>query len=543
MRRVSENDNRLKSLEHRVDELYDLLNASRELSNIFNPRELYSVISQIISAKTGIEEISIFLYRRKSNTFRLVYSRKGLAYREYLFQEVGSFWQKLIQNQPFPTVDPDTEKILYPDLLERFNLDAAAARLLVPLMMRNRVIGFIALGARSNAEPFSDKDLYFLRHIASHAAVCINTSLLYLRRKKEKEELDRTLYNLSLLYSIGRAMTYISDLKSLLKYILNQAVEITGAEKGSIMLYDIETNRLTVRVLAGLKDKAYQKKVNNNEIQCRSFKPGEGIAGRVFQNGRPMVVDKASEDALFIEAQTSFVRSIACIPMMVYKEVVGVINVTNKKNGENFTDEDVELLKAVADQAAVAINKAQLWEMAVTDSLTGLFVRRYFMVKFQEEFHRAERYKKILSVVMADLDRFKKVNDDHGHAVGDRVLKLVARFLEKNVRDVDILARYGGEEFVILLPEADKEEAHLVSERLRQKLAEHEVEGLPPLTMSLGVASYPEDGADVEMLIKKADAALYAAKQAGRNRVVRYDDSIKLNRLNSDSDSKPQAVA
>ena len=100
-----------------------------------------------------------------------------------------------------------------------------------------------------------------------------------------------------------------------------------------------------------------------------------------------------------------------------------------------ITDEDVELLKAVADQAAVAINKAQLWEMAVTDSLTGLYVRRYFMVKLQEEIHRAERYNKIVSVIMADLDGFKNINDTYGHDAGDRALKIISRFLQKNIRD------------------------------------------------------------------------------------------------------------
>jgi diguanylate cyclase (GGDEF)-like protein len=175
----------------------------------------------------------------------------------------------------------------------------------------------------------------------------------------------------------------------------------------------------------------------------------------------------------------------------------------------------------------VAINKAQLWEMAVTDSLTGLYVRRYFMAKFQEEIHRAERYKKVLTVVMADLDRFKSVNDNYGHTAGDRVLRAVGKFLQKNIRDVDILARYGGEEFVILLPENDKQEAYTVSERLRQGFAELQLEALPQLTMSLGIASYPQDGKNLEQLIKRADTALYAAKQMGRNKVVAYESELE----------------
>jgi diguanylate cyclase (GGDEF)-like protein len=512
----------IQTLERRVSELDELLTLSRKLSNLLNLHELYALLSEIVRRKIGTDTFSIFIYRQKTKSFRLVYTHgSGEINREFMFENFGALWPHLSTNRPFLLHD-DSGHPLYPELYERFSFDRLNAVWLVPMMMQNKVIGFLALGGKKTARPYDDSDTYFLRQIAAQAAVCIHTNHLYLQRKKEKEELNRTLYNLSLLYNIGRAMTYISDLKNLLQYILNQAIEITGAEKGSIMLYDIETNRLSVRVLAGLEDKAYQKKVNNNEIVCRSFKPGEGIAGRVFQTGRPMVVDKASEEELFVEPAQSFVRSIACIPMKVYSDPIGVINVTNKRDETGFNDEDVGLLKAVADQSAVAINKAQLWEMAVTDSLTGLYMRRYFMVKFQEELHRAQRYEKNLTVIMADLDRFKNINDTYGHSTGDRVLKIVAKFLQQNIRDVDIIARFGGEEFVILLPEADKNEARTVSERLRRNLAHLKLDDLPHLTISLGIAAYPEDGNDIEELIKRSDAAMYAAKQSGRNRVEMY---------------------
>jgi diguanylate cyclase (GGDEF)-like protein len=241
-----------------------------------------------------------------------------------------------------------------------------------------------------------------------------------------------------------------------------------------------------------------------------------------------MVVNNIREDDLFIKSETSYVRSIACIPMVVYSDVIGVINVTNKKKGKEFSEEDVEMLKAVADQAAVAVNKAQLWDMAVTDSLTGLFVRRYFMVKLQEEIHRADRYGKPLSVVMADLDRFKKINDTYGHDAGDRALKTISQFFQKNIRDVDAIGRYGGEEFVMLIPDADKEAAFCLAERLRKELAKVKLEDLPPITISLGIATYPSDGTDIEELIKKADAAMYEAKQKGRNKAVKFSRAIKL---------------
>jgi len=499
-------------------------------------------LNDIIVEKFGAGSFAIFLYKPKQRAYSQVFAYgKTISSRKIYKSDLGPFVEKLSESTPFSIADFDDSSDCQ-SVLSHIGLSDPEPVIFATLCLHDNIIGFLTIGACDDSRPFDGDARFFLRQIAAQAAVCINSGQLHLKRQKEKEELDRTLYNLSLLYSIGRAMTYISDLKSLLEYILNQAIEITGAEKGNIMLYDIEKNQLSIRVMAGLQDKAFQRRVNNNEIDCRSFKPGEGIAGRVFQSGKPMVVDKAGEDDLFIEPDTSFVRSIVCIPMLVYSDVIGVINVTNKLDDCGFTDEDVELLKAVADQAAVAINKAQLWEMAVTDSLTGLYVRRYFMVKLQEELHRAERYNKTLSIVMADLDNFKRINDSYGHTAGDRVLKAVGHFFQNNIRDVDIIARYGGEEFVILLPEADKDEAYTVSERLRYSLERLKVGDLPELTMSLGIACFPEDGENLDRLIKQADAALYAAKQTGRNKVVKYGSAIEPTVFDrSDVHDRPEA--
>lgn len=286
------------------------------------------------------------------------------------------------------------------------------------------------------------------------------------------------------------------------------------------MLYDQIANELSVSIIKGLEDEEYQEKINNGQIQCKSFKPGEGVAGSVFQSAEPIILNQTKGDDKFIDAESSFAHSIACIPMVVYNEVVGVINVTNKHKGVNFTKVDVEMLRAISDQAAVAVSKAQFREMAVTDFLTGLYIRRYFMVKLQDEVVRAERYDKVLSVAMADIDNFKVINDTYGHAAGDEVLKAASHFLRDNLRQADIIARYGGEEFVIFFPETDKQSASILAERLRAGFSEIKLDNLPPVSISIGVASYPDDGKDIKSLINSADTAMYKAKQEGRNRVV-----------------------
>ncbi|MGD9226539.1 MAG: diguanylate cyclase [Desulfobacterales bacterium] len=505
----------------------EILKACRKLSNILDPEELYGVFADVIEQKLAIHQLAIFYYRQTAEALELVFS-KGLGELNFQIQKNKSGLWKSISGGELFAVSDDAGNLLFSNEFKKLGLEALQSKLWAPLGMGDELVGLVTFGSKGTRQPFDDTDLYFLQQISAHAAVCLNTCHLYKKRQKEKEDLDKTLQNLSLLYSIGKAMNYISDLKKLLQFILGQAIEITSAEKGSIMLYDMETDQLNIRILAGLEDNSFQEKVNNNEIDCRSFKPGEGIAGRVFLNAKPIVVNNIKEDGVFVDSEASYVRSIACIPMVVYNDVIGVINVTNKRHGKEFTDDDVEMLRAVADQAAVAINKAQLWDMAVTDSLTGLYVRRYFMVKLQEELLRAERYNNILSIVMADLDGFKNINDTYGHDAGDRVLSAIGKFFQQNIRDVDVVARYGGEEFVIMIPEAAQDAAYILSERLRKQLAELKLENMPPITISLGIATFPSDGRELEDLIKKADSAMYAAKRAGRNKVVKYTADIEL---------------
>jgi diguanylate cyclase (GGDEF)-like protein len=221
-------------------------------------------------------------------------------------------------------------------------------------------------------------------------------------------------------------------------------------------------------------------------------------------------------------------RSCLGIPLEIRGSVVGAIVLTSATPGL-FTAASAERLRSFANQASVAIDNARLFQQAhhlsVTDGLTGLNNRRHFFDLAKVEYERIRRYGRALSVVMIDIDQFKKLNDAYGHLVGDAVLREVARRLQETVRTIDTLARYGGEEFVVLMPETDLAEALLVAERVRQSVAE------PPVvdngvtvstTISLGVAELDEQCTSLEDALKCADQALYAAKTAGRNRVEAY---------------------
>ncbi len=169
--------------------------------------------------------------------------------------------------------------------------------------------------------------------------------------------------------------------------------------------------------------------------------------------------------------------------------------------------------------------KEQLRTLAVTDGLTGVYNYRYFREYLAQEFRRAERHRLVVSLVMLDIDFFKKYNDTHGHQAGDEVLKVVARLMKNNTRAIDVVARYGGEEFILVLPETKKASAAIVAEKIRKLVASHifphkRGQANGHLTVSVGVSSYPEDARTSDTLIQCADQRLYRAKEAGRNRVV-----------------------
>ena len=175
---------------------------------------------------------------------------------------------------------------------------------------------------------------------------------------------------------------------------------------------------------------------------------------------------------------------------------------------------------------ALRVTQARLQQLAMRDGLTGLLNHRAFYERLQEEIYRAERYRYPLALVLADLDNFKKINDTYGHLVGDEVLRRVAEILRRQVRRSDVVARYGGEEIAILMPQTTKADARRIAERVRRYIANHPLRvgkgDRIPVTLSFGVAAYPEDARNARELVARADAALYAAKTNGRNRVEVY---------------------
>jgi diguanylate cyclase (GGDEF)-like protein len=210
-------------------------------------------------------------------------------------------------------------------------------------------------------------------------------------------------------------------------------------------------------------------------------------------------------------------------PLQIKGEVAAILIVDNYITKKEINPEDFKIFKMFSEQAAGALENSYSFELTLTkahtDSLTGLWNYGYFQYKLDEELAKAKSTNTNVSVLMIDIDDFKKYNDRFGHVQGDKALKKIGQTIKDNCRKIDIVCRYGGEEFSLILPANNKKEARLLAERIRKSVAKNNILNYR-FTISVGVANFPKDGSEKKKLIKKADDALYKAKNEGKNCTV-----------------------
>ncbi|MEW6009133.1 MAG: sensor domain-containing diguanylate cyclase [Candidatus Omnitrophota bacterium] len=260
-------------------------------------------------------------------------------------------------------------------------------------------------------------------------------------------------------------------------------------------------------------------------------KKGDIFDQWVIKKMQPLLVEDVNKDFRFDvemidKEELRNIRSLIIAPLMTYNKIIGILRI-DSLTPSCFNQEDLRLLVTISDLAAAAIDNAILYQhtldLAIHDGLTSLYLKNYFLERLGEELQRASMKKGHLSILMLDIDKFKDFNDKFGHIAGDIVLKAVSKILQESAgKDANIICRFGGEEFAILLVDTDKEEALNLAEDLRKAIKAKEVilrrESLK-ITVSIGVVSCPDDGYELEDLMRKVDAFLYQAKRDGRDRV------------------------
>lgn len=387
--------------------------------------------------------------------------------------------------------------------------------------------------------------------------------------KRATQELQRSKTELSILYEISNAMHTTLKLDEILYIILtgvtahlglgfNRALLFLVNEKDGIIEGKMgigpengeEANRIWKQIEEEKKSlddliNAYKlsKSALNSEFNQRlmhlklSLKDADNLLSLCVLDGMPLHITKENISRYSQDHIVQFLKSdeIAIVPLKAKDKVNGVIVADNFITKKPITKDDFRMLIMLANQAGLAIENSQLYEKTVTighqDSLTQLWNHGYFQYLLQEQLEKAKATQGKFCLIALDIDDFKVYNDTFGHQAGDNILKEVASLLKDRSRKMDYVCRYGGEEFMIILPQTEAKEATMIAERLRQEIEKHQFphEEIMPnkkLTVSIGIATFPGDGNSAPEILVNADKALYAAKRAGKNKVLSYADSV-----------------
>jgi GAF domain-containing protein len=468
---------------------------------------------------------------------------------EYEFDRRVLFGGQIVEER---VSDPDTDERDRADMLQ----NGEKSFLNVPLVYEERPIGLLVFIETEVERVFTEEERQLAAALGEQAAAAIHHAQLLRQTEVQNRQLG-------LLLDSTRAVSSSVDLDEVLNTVAHTAAELLGSQECQIQEYDPAAN--TVRPVALWQrtlDEAARASLDQvfsleDEPEERAFlEAGEVLEQRYSDPGLP-----ATTRALFDKYGD---RAYLNVPLVFNGQPVGVLVLVEKEQERHWAPDEVALATALAEQAAVAIEHARLYkrvqDQAVTDGLTGLFNHRHFYERLEHEIARARRYGTPVSLLMIDLDDFKMFNDRNGHLAGDAVLRGMATVLRSELRQhLDVAARYGGEEFAVILPntpmaaasetqlEMDlagrlvaargdeepppppghRDGAEHVAERIRARVAGTRflaADGttLPPLTVSIGVAMFPVRTSSPEDLVGHADAALYAAKRAGKDRVETY---------------------
>lgn len=330
------------------------------------------------------------------------------------------------------------------------------------------------------------------------------------------------LADLLVFHQLARSLTSSFDLDTILRTILDHMERTVDAELWTLLMLDEATQELYYAIAAGGEQE---------NLRDLRVKLGEGVAGWVVQNGETLIVPEAENDPRLKEddpllKKTRKVRSVIALPLRGRKGTYGAIEIFNPR-ADQMTDYTIAFLHILADHAAIAIENARdvarIQQLTITDDTTGLFNVRHLYDVLGRELERSGRHKLPVSLAFLDLDRFKDVNDQHGHLIGSELLASTGRRLQELSRAHDLCFRYGGDEFVLLMPATDAKTALAQAATLLQGLMDAPFamkSGLHlRVSASIGVASAPDDGLTLHSVIGAADARMYTVKSNGRGQV------------------------
>lgn len=385
----------------------------------------------------------------------------------------------------------------------------------VPIVLQGRPSGVLAVQNYEHENVYDREHLEILEIVASQAGVAIDNARLF-------AEVQRDAGQMQFLNQIARLSISTLKTQEMLQAVVNEIWKTFHYDSIGIGIINYRTRQLEIRAEAGTA-------VKEGTSLTPSVSLETGIVGQVIRTGERVLVQDArsSQDLAPMDGRS---RSVLAIPIRYSGQTMGVLNIESRE-AHAFAPEQELVLQTLADQLAGAFNNAltfqQMQQQAITDSLTGLKTRRFFMEALNSELSRARRSGESFSVLVVDMNGFKQINDTLGHLEGDLVLVRVARILEHRSRASSVVARYGGDEFTILIPGATHEQGRAVARRLQMAIEQDPLLAERKVSASLGVGSFPDSGATPEDILRAADTRMYSAKKgAGGNGAQRGNPGI-----------------
>ena len=475
--------------------LYD---ASQAVLSTFELDEVLHQILIIVRDFFHFERVAILLLDKEKQEL-VLRSQTGWNKQDFRVP-VGNGLIGKAATQKRPIYAPDTSR----DSRCPTSARDQFSELAVPLMVREDLLGVLDCQSES-ADGFDSETIDLLTLFSTQASLAVQNARLHSLERRRAQQLEA-------INTIAQQMTVVLELRELLPKVCWLVEKAFQLDHVSVLLKEEED--LVLR--------AHEGRLTLRVPEETRLPYGVGIWGRALLTGKSVIVDDIQKDGDYIglHEETS---SQMCIPLLSFGQTLGVL-VLDSTRTSAFHSADRPTLESVADICANAVQNAhhveRVRQLAYIDGLTGIFNRRFFELRINQEIERARRFDSGLSIIILDIDQFKRLNDEFGHLLGDEVLRQISSVFSQHLRKIDVVCRYGGEEFAILLPQTGVEQAMRVAEKLRCVVEAWPFPGVPrPVTISAGTAAFPRHGITRDELVQAADAGMYTAKQAGRNRV------------------------
>ncbi|MGB7589707.1 MAG: diguanylate cyclase, partial [Terriglobia bacterium] len=372
----------------------------------------------------------------------------------------------------------------------------------VPIHFSDGALGVLAAGDFERENTINQEQFELIQVLADEAASAIESARLFQKERRRSS-------HLALLNELAQKAASVLNPNELLESICGEVRSAFDRDLARIEVVDLQNNELVVEAQAG-----YGAELLGRRARC-----GQGLSGAAAMSREPVLANSVLHDLRYVALHPG-VRSALSLPLKYRDDLLGVLSLESLRE-HSFSQQDVLTLQSLAGQLAIALHNAHAYQsaldQAITDGLTGLKTHRYFMEALDVEWRRSTRTGRPFSVIMMDLDGFKRVNDHGGHLEGDKVLAAVAALLDTRSRQSNVVARYGGDEFALLMPETNTEQAEILAERLRAALEADHFLRAHGVTASFGIATFPDHGPTQGDILRVADSGMYLAKHHSGN--------------------------